>query len=573
MIGKNIPLDDRVMKRHGERMMALCRYLAQIDAKKATRRPDVFFLNVLAEATGDIELRALAQVNPRARQPIRHMVHSWPADEHPSVEQAKAVAEILLQECGLVGCLAKCALQYDTDNFHLHVVVCTVDPDTQRMRKTAFIEEALHRSCALSEHRFGWRPEAGARYRIDATGAVVRRIEPGAAEASASKSQHERAARMEAFTGERSAQSVAQEVVQRAIESSRVSDWRTFHETLADAGLRYTTVRGGAVIEVHQGPTPVAIKASSVNRKATLKTLEKRFGRFQPYSGMVTPRAPEPSSACSDGGQRAKLWEAYQRERDEWRARREGYQALRARHQVEFKRLLERQRAERTAIFASRASGARATGLPRDVLNALRSVLAGDQAKEQAALRDRQAQERAQRQRDRLPSFDDWIAARLQGETAQFGGQFEGSWVTPEPRDIRAYQHVAIGGSVHYVRNERTHFVDHGMRIELHRGDDPVSLVGAIQLAVQKWPRGFVVRGSMEFKAAVVKAAIEIGAAKRINNPELQGLIESELEQRALQRRAARRSKDEMRLASPAADGGTHSGNDGGSPRRSRMSR
>ena len=100
-----------------------------------------------------------------------------------------------------------------------------------------------------------------------------------------------------------------------------------------------------------------------------------------------------------------------------------------------------------------------------------------------------------------------------------------------------------------------------------------MSLVGAIQLAVQKWPRGFVVRGSAEFKAAVVKAAIEIGAAKRINNPELQGLIETELERRALQRRAARRSKDEVSLESPAADGVTHSGKDGGAPRRSRMSR
>ena len=573
MIGKNIPLEDRVAKGHGDRMIALCRYLAQIDAPKGVQRPDVFFVNVLSDETGDIELRALAQVNPRARQPIRHMVHSWPADEHPTVAQAQVVAEILLRECGLDGCLAKCALQYDTGNLHLHVVVCTVDPETQRMRKTAFIEEALHRSCAISEHRFGWRPEKGARYRIDANGTAVRRAEPFSDDASPNKSRHERAARMEAFTGERSAQSVAQAVVQKAIESTRIASWAAFHDTLAVSGLRYTIVRGGAVIEVHQGSTPVVIKASSVNRKVTLKSLERRLGPFQAYAGMIRPRAPEPCAVSSCGGQRAELWQAYQRERDAWRAGREDYQALRARHRLEFKKLLERQRVVRTAIFASRASGASRTGLPRDVLNALRSVLAGDQAKEQATLRERQAQERAQRQRDRMPRFDDWIEARLGGRPGRAVNQFEGAWVRPEPRDIRAYQHVAIGGAVHYVRNEQTHFVDYGMRIELHQSDDPVSVVSALQLAMQKWPRGFVISGSDAFKIAVVKAAIETGAAKRIQNPELQALIGSELELHTQQRRVERRRNVARSSVSSSHDSGDRSENGSLPPRRSRISR
>ena len=88
MIGKNIPLEDRVAKGHGDRMIALCRYLAQIDTPKAVQRPDVFFLNVLSDETGDIELRALAQVNPGARQPIRHGTRGLDS-RHPTVEQAQ----------------------------------------------------------------------------------------------------------------------------------------------------------------------------------------------------------------------------------------------------------------------------------------------------------------------------------------------------------------------------------------------------------------------------------------------------------------------------------------------------
>ena len=183
-------------------------------------------------------------------------------------------------------------------------------------------------------------------------------------------SRHERAARMESLHRRTVCAERRTSGGTEAIESTRI----------ARVGLRFTTrcgglqafdtiVRGGAVIEVHQGSTPVVIKASSVNRKVTLKSLERRLGPFQAYAGMIRPRAPEPCAVSSGGGQRAELWQAYQRERDAWRAGREDYQALRARHQVEFKTLLERQNAVRTAIFPSRASGT--TGRPaRAILNA-----------------------------------------------------------------------------------------------------------------------------------------------------------------------------------------------------------
>ena len=122
------------------------------------------------------------------------------------------------------------------------------------------------------------------------------------------------------------------------------------------------------------------------------------------------------------------------------------------------------------------------------------------------------------------PAFDeDWIEARLGEQAARVGNQFEGGWVRPEPRDIRAYQHVAIGGAVHYVRNKQTHFVDYGC-VSSYQSDDPVSSSVRFNLRCRSGPRGFVISGSDAFKIAVVKAAIETGAAKRIQNPELPGV-------------------------------------------------
>lgn len=553
MIGKNIALDDWVRKRHGARLAALCQYLEQLSRLARVRAPEVFFLNVLDAQTGDIELWALVQVNPRARQPMRHLVHSWPVGEAPTPAQAKAVAEVLLAECGLSGCLAKCALQYDTDNVHLHVVVCTVDPLSFRMRKAAFLHEALHRACALNEHRFGWRSEPRARYRVQADGTLVRTEASLRPKGACAKSLHERAARLERRTGQRSAQGVAQEVVAALLEARGIDSWAGFHRQLARAGLRYRPVRGGAVIEMHLRSAPVVeVKASSVGSVVTLKVLEQRFGPFTPDRSAVTPRAPQPTARIARSPKRKALWEQYLREGAQLRARRNAYMALRARQQAAVRALGARQFAERRAVLAARRAQGSGSGLPRDVRSALRRVLADDQEQARAALRVAQARERSGRRPIRMPDFDDWFvrlhadlgaeldAARRRGvkPAAQENG-LVGTYQAAVPQDLDIHVPFAIADTVLYRHAGRTDFVDQGQRIGWCGPVAPVAVTAAVRVAAQKWPKGFEVRGDHAFIAHVVTAAVWLGVADRITNPELGPMI-AEATQRHRQRMAER---------------------------------
>ncbi|NMG56681.1 relaxase/mobilization nuclease domain-containing protein, partial [Aromatoleum aromaticum] len=523
MIGKNIALDHQVRKRHGKRMASLCQYLEQASRPAGARRPEVFFLNALDAQTGDVELRALAQVNPRARQPMRHLLHSWPAQEAPTPEQAKKVAEALLAECGLTGCLAKCALQYDTDNLHLHVVVCTVDPLSFRMRKTAFIEEALHRSCAVNEHRFGWRPQAGARYRVQPDGTLVRTETSLKPKGACAKSLHERAARLEQRTGQRSAQGVAQEVVATLLQAPRIDTWERFHRQLTQSGLRYRAVRGGAVIEVHLRSAPVVVvKASSVGRGATLRVLEQRFGPFRRDCGAIKPRTPAPTARIARSPEREALWQQYWREWEQHWAWRSTYEAFRARQRVAIQGLAVRHRAERRAVITSRGASGQGRGLPRVVLNALRRVLADDQARERIVLRVMQARERPLHWPTRIPGFDDWLAWRT--------GALPGNCLVGEggrivPQDLGDNVPFATADRTLDQGAERTDFIDYGGWISWRGDVDPKSAIAAVRLAVQKWPKGFEVRGDHAFIARVGAAAGGLGVADRITNPGLRPMI------------------------------------------------
>lgn len=555
MIGKNVALEDVVAKTHGQRMHNLLAYLDQVaKALPADKQPVVFHLGALDSATADAEMVALAEVNPRARLPMRHMIHSWPSDEYPTPEQARQVAEVLMRETGLEGCLCKCSLQYDTGNVHLHVAACTVDPVTLKMRKTAFIEEALHRSCAINEHIHGWRPEENTRYSVLEDGSLIKNIQSGDYELIRQKALHEKAARQERYTGQRSAQDIAQEEVGKILRDKKVATWGSFHARLAAVGLSYERVRSGAVIKVRQGDELVSVKASDADRKATLKALEKRFGAYQAANGIkVEQRAIEPAAGVKGSGKREKLWRTYQAQRAEAAAGRVSWKVLRERHAAERKKLAEQLKADRAVLRGGKDQFGQPVKRNRDVLNVQRMVLAGQHAKMRAELRERQGAERdAIRAHGRFPDFKVWLEEGGHDELAREHvfrierPTIEGADQKATPHDIRAYQYELVGEALHYRRNGHVDFVDYGKRISFENWHDPVAMRSALQLSAEKWPAGFTLTGSMQFKEAAIKTAVEMGLGGKILNPELHGLV-AEHQARIEKERAAEKGAKQSR--------------------------
>ena len=123
------------------------------------------------------EMITLATESVYSKMPVSHYVFSWRENEQPTAEQVDALVDIFLLGMGLEGCQTVYGLHYNTENYHVHIAVNRMHPDTMKVidPNNGFDIEAAHKVLALVEHRQGWVPEANARYSVNEQGEVVRR--------------------------------------------------------------------------------------------------------------------------------------------------------------------------------------------------------------------------------------------------------------------------------------------------------------------------------------------------------------------------------------------------------------
>lgn len=446
-----------------------------------------------------------------------------------------------LKSLGAERCLAKCSLQFDTDNMHLHIVLCTVDPETLKMVKISFIEEKLHQAIALIEHKQGWQPEKNARYSVLETGELVKNKDAGDYELIRKKALSEKASRLERFTGQRSAQDIAQELVGKVLRDKEIKTWAQFHARLADEGMLYKKARTGAVIEVVQGDKTVSVKASDADRKAALKAMEKRFGDFEDAKVVVKSRPTEAVEQIKNNPELSELHAEYEAEKKAILSAHIDFKSLEAQQKKEFLAMVASQRARRTAVFSQKDEFGKRIILPFNELNRMRSIVAADNAKGRAELLEKHAEANEQHKTlSHYPDFEKWLEQRGAADIAarfkrDAGRQFAyGDSGEAVPRDIRAYRALLIidPSQVHYERNGRTDFVDYGKRIAFDAWRDPVAIRAGMQLSAEKWPKGFALTGCQDFKEAACREAVDLGIAKKITNPELQEYITEYTEQR-----------------------------------------
>ena len=507
----------------------LCDYIAGPNAgdadEKVEHKGATNMLNV--DHAGQVEEMAdLAETARRSPQPVQHWIISWRQGEQPTAAQADAAVRMFLDEMGLGEHQCVYALHRNTDNFHLHLAVNRVHPDTERVVTVngGFDIEVAHRAIARIERAQGWEREARGRYLALDDGELRRApaLEPERRQPTT------RGRDLENQIGEKSAQRLA---IERGAEAlRRARHWQELHLLLADRDMRFERKGSGAVLWIGD----VAVKASTAGRDCSLSALEKRLGEFVPDRDRTPVRqlAPEPVEPAAKG------WKTYAHERQTHYAERtQQREQLREQNRNRWQEMLERHREERRDALARdwRGQGAR--------LNGLRSKLAARQAQEKAQVRERQLleRERLREQFPRWPPFEEWLRKRGNRELAdewRFRDRTPASIVgdredPARPRDIRAFTAEVRGWEVHYGRADEPRsgpsFVDRGREIMVHdlRRE---SVLAALQLSGQKWGT-FQVFGSDQYKRLCVDLAIEQGF--RITNPELQQTIADE--------RAARR--------------------------------
>lgn len=479
------------------------------------------------------EMVALAAEAVRSKNPVNHYILSWREGEQPNPEQVEEAVSILLDEFGLKEHQAIYALHKDTDNLHLHIAVNRVHPETLKCVEInrGFDIEAGHRAIARIEHAQGWQREQNGRYQVLENGELGREhIDP-----DKPRQPGQRKRDMEQRTGEKSAERIAIEDGAPIIK--RAQTWEQLHRELAAAGMRYEKTGSGATLFVGD----IGVKASSADREASLAKLQKRLGAYQPppQRQQVAQREAEPIKPDMPG------WKDYITERKAHYAEKEAAKlAQDKRQEQERKALAGQQKARRDEILRGNWKG------KGDALNAMRSVIAAEQAAEKAVLKAKHQKEREQhRQRFRpYPDLEQWQRMQKSPELAEQWRhrasepqRIEGDHLDPPaPRDIRAYQPEIVGQQVHYSRRgdggagRGVSFVDKGKSIDIHDWRNRDTTLAALQLSAQKWG-SFTVTGNDEYKAMCAKLAAEHGF--KITNPELQESIQRE-RQRIQQERA-----------------------------------
>ncbi len=477
------------------------------------------------------EMIALACDATRSRNPVAHYIVSWSEGEIPTRDQIENAVAIFATELGVGECQTVWAAHQNTNNMHVHIVINRVDPATTQVVKinNGFDVEVAHRAIARIETTQKWRREKNARYAIDKSGAAVRTatVDPDKPPVISSRARDR-----ETRTGEASAERICQDVGWPLIHDA--ANWHEVHVRLAAAGMRYKKKGSGAVVFVDDQP----VKASKVNRAATLLSLEKRLGPYDPArapAARLAKRGPQPID------RRAALY--VEQRRAQYAARSAAKAALSQRIDEERRALSATQRAERAALFTDAWRG---RGRER---NLAQSIIAADHARKRVAMIDRHRAERraATAEYPRFPDLEDWLRENLSDDDAR-AHRYRAAAVAEihgnddrEPlaaQDIRAYRHVPLNNFVYYTNQKggKAHFVDYGKRVVIiNRADGAV--LAALQVSEQKFGSKLHLFGDANFIEQAVRIAVENNIA--VANPNLQKMIVTERERQRAARAAA----------------------------------
>ena len=463
---------------------------------------------------------ALATGCIRSKEPIRHYVFSYKEFEHPKPQQIEEAVDIFMSELGLVGHQLIFGLHEDTDNFHCHMAVNLVHPDTGKIVKPngGFDIEALHRGVARIEHKQGWTREPNGRYFVQIDGSLSTRPSQKAKRSEPSQVNKD----IECQTGAKSAERIGIDDAGPILRTAKT--WQELHHRLGQKGMRYEKVGSGAVIFV--GTT--AVKASTCDRNGGLAKLVKKLGAWSQQEGALTEPiklAPEPILPSQQWRNYAQLKSKY------YENKRHDKDLLKTKHAKERSDLFRKSRAERNEIYKMSWKG---VGILRVAFS---SVLAARHAVAKIELRENQAIERKKlgNQYAPWPNFERWLEIeslsveaqgwRYRSNSIGVPNSIHGDRQKPcEKHDLRDFSAHVVGTQVHYQHITRRDigFIDRGRSIVLPTSIDADTVLAALQLAAQKWGQ-FTVNGSQEYKSTCVLLAATYGF--KILNPELQDEI------------------------------------------------
>jgi hypothetical protein len=458
-------------------------------------------------------MKAVAAQNTRVKDPVYHVVLSWPSGEAPSDDRAFACGSHALASVGMIGHQYVFAIHRDTAHVHMHIAVNRVDPATGRAVYPDRDFFKLDRAMRELELRFGWRHDRGPYAVFERNGALVIDWSSQAPDTKGHRptpaADMERHADQESFfsyvRGEpRTAVSEALKDVQLA--------WPALHALLAGYGLALREKgQGFAIYEMHTGSvTP--IKASDMHEALSKPRLVKRLGPFEHVqSGFIVQQHYDKFRApVRDAAQRDQRRQERADARRDLRHRYEAFLAQQVPQRAD-PALARARFIALTAAARRRRTQARTAGISAAERKALYSIIAFETVRERERLR---AQLRVERDALRThnaqlrPSYREWVERQAAGGDAAAISQLRG-WAYAAKRNQGA------GGEAPELFNGFRHRLpaDPVARVLAEGVDFKVRRDGSVRHRLGALDDGFIDQGSwIEMQGAVAHRGAALAA-------------------------------------------------------------
>lgn len=268
------------------------------------RGPIVISDSLLSVETAIIEMKATASLNVRVVDPILHFQISWPESELPLPVEWEQAATTSIKALGFEGHQYLVVGHNDTDNFHIHVMLNRVHPDTYQAHNPRLSQLTLHKAARELEHQFGWTEDQGL-FRWDNASGKALRVEKTEMITARQNAERPRGGevslrgRMEQFNDQESVRTFAADKPARALRvlfNTPSPKWLQVHDLLQRYGLEISAAeKGGFAVNVVG--SQIKVKASDVFRfafsgKAARAKTDSMLGPFESLSATSPLRPP-----------------------------------------------------------------------------------------------------------------------------------------------------------------------------------------------------------------------------------------------------------------------------------------
>lgn len=205
-----------------------------------------------------VEMDLIQRQNTRTKlDKTLHLVVSFPEGEIPTREQLDDIEQTLSESIGMGHHQRLSVAHSNTENYHLHMAINRIDPETHKMVNPYNYHKSLMVAATELELKHG----------LEITERQPRSLE---------------ALTMDYHSGEQSLHSWCQEHIKDSLEETlkQTSSWQDVHSVFDKVGL--SLKKSGRGLVVYNQDNDTAIKASSLSRNLSLTQLQKNLGRFSP---------------------------------------------------------------------------------------------------------------------------------------------------------------------------------------------------------------------------------------------------------------------------------------------------